>query len=147
MAEVDPYLWGIEQGTAGLRAHRETEGRQLEKYYGRTGASVGEYMPGALRAQQEAEDEARSRMKAKLGEAQLRQKLWQRRLEIMEKMYKQQKKDAQRERKQAMYTAALGSAAQIGGGVLASGMLGGGGGGGGGAPFSGGEGNLPLDLG
>ena len=126
MEITDPTLLAsLQSGRDALSSHTATEGRQLEKYLGRYGVVAPEYLASAYGTQKADQTRALENMMARAKEIQIRADLNKRRLDIMEKQYKIQKKNAQRDRKQAMYDSALNAGAMIGGAALGS--MGGGG--------------------
>lgn len=131
----DPAIqWGLQKGESLLGTQAATEKRGLRKYLGAYGTQASpEFMATTEAAQGQAGRVGLQRLRAQMGEAQLRQDLWNRHMKNLYQAFKQRKAND----RQAMYMTMLGAAGQIGGGAI--GGIGGGGGGGGYAasqPFS-----------
>ena len=121
-------LAGQREGYQVLEANTGTQIRDIGRQMDRYGTANADYYEKMVEAQKGAEAAAKLRLNARLADSQMRSRIHQYKLDMLRKQYKQQQKDE----RNSMYAALIGSAASMAPGVygLVSPMFGGGGGGG-----------------
>ncbi len=110
----DPALAaGQQQGYQLIEGNTRNSIGHVERLMGQYGTSNADYQGKMQRAQLGAEAAAKLRLDAHLAMSQLRSRMHEAKLKMLQDAYKQQAKD----QRTAMWATALGSAAQVGSGV------------------------------
>jgi hypothetical protein len=106
-------LAGQQQGYGVIENNTASQIGRIKEMMGRYGSGNDAYLQKMTAAQMRAQAAAKLRLDARLADSQLRSRMHEFKLKMLQDAYKQQKKDSKR----AMWATALGSAAQVGGGI------------------------------
>ncbi len=110
----DPALLaGQQQGYQNIERNTQSSIGRVKRMMDRYGTSNDAYLAKMQEAQLGAEADAKLRLDAHLAMSQLRSRMHEVKLKMLKDAYKQQQKD----QRTAMWAAALGAGAQVGGGI------------------------------
>jgi hypothetical protein len=106
-------LAGQQHGYRVIENNTASQIGRVKELMGRYGSANPEYADKMVAAQMRAQAAAKLKLDARLADSQLRSRMHEFKLKMLQDAYKQQKKD----RKTAMWATALGTAGQVGSGI------------------------------
>jgi hypothetical protein len=106
-------LAGQQQGYRVIENNTASQIGRVKEMMGRYGSGNDAYMQKMTEAQMRAQAAAKLRLDARLADSQLRSRMHEFKLKMLQDAYKQQKKD----RRTAMWATALGTAGKMGSGI------------------------------